>query len=472
LEEKSNRFLETEKIGRLMKKYAVPCIISLLVAALYNIVDQIFIANADYLGSAGNAANTVVFPLTVVALAIAVMIGDGCCAFVSICLGANEKENAHRSIGNAVVLTVAASLVLTALYFLFLDPILVAFGGQVNAETYACAREYFIYISLGIPFYMFGQAMNPIIRSDGSPRFAMAATLAGAAVNIVLDPVFIFLCRWGMMGAAVATVAGQVLTAVLSIWYLCHMKAVKLTAKSFPLSGALMKKFLPLGICSFLSQISLVAAMAAIQNMVLKYGLLDPIFGQDQYAQIPMAVLGIVMKFFQIVISIAVGMAAGCIPLVGYNIGAKRNDRAKSLFSHLLVGEALVGAVALLIVELFPRQLIAIFGASNESVYYTQFAVKSFRTYLCLMVLATVNKGTFIYLQAMGKAAVSTALSMVREVVFGVGFALLLPRFWGLDGVLYSMPVSDALTFILSVVVIVRTYKALDAGATSTLAHP
>jgi putative MATE family efflux protein len=472
LEEKSNRFLETEKIGRLMKKYAVPCIISLLVAALYNIVDQIFIANADYLGSAGNAANTVVFPLTVVALAIAVMIGDGCCAFVSICLGANEKETAHRSIGNAVVLTVAASLVLTALYFLFLDPILVAFGGQVNAETYACAREYFIYISLGIPFYMFGQAMNPIIRSDGSPRFAMAATLAGAAVNIVLDPVFIFLCRWGMMGAAVATVAGQVLTAVLSIWYLCHMKAVKLTAKSFPLSGALMKKFLPLGICSFLSQISLVAAMAAIQNMVLKYGLLDPIFGQDQYAQIPMAVLGIVMKFFQIVISIAVGMAAGCIPLVGYNIGAKRNDRAKSLFSHLLVGEALVGAVALLIVELFPRQLIAIFGASNESVYYTQFAVKSFRTYLCLMVLATVNKGTFIYLQAMGKAAVSTALSMVREVVFGVGFALLLPRFWGLDGVLYSMPVSDALTFILSVVVIVRTYKALDAGATSTLAHP
>jgi putative MATE family efflux protein len=472
LEEKSNRFLETEKIGRLMKKYAVPCIISLLVAALYNIVDQIFIANADYLGSAGNAANTVVFPLTVVALAIAVMIGDGCCAFVSICLGANEKENAHRSIGNAVVLTVVSSLVLTALYFLFLDPILVAFGGQVNAETYACAREYFIYISLGIPFYMFGQAMNPIIRSDGSPRFAMAATLAGAAVNIVLDPVFIFLCRWGMMGAAVATVAGQVLTAGLSIWYLCHMKAVKLTAKSFCLSGALMKKFLPLGICSFLSQISLVAAMAAIQNMVLKYGLLDPIFGQDQYAQIPMAVLGIVMKFFQIVISIAVGMAAGCIPLVGYNIGAKRNDRAKSLFSHLLVGEALVGAVALLIVELFPRQLIAIFGASNESVYYTQFAVKSFRTYLCLMVLATVNKGTFIYLQAMGKAAVSTALSMVREVVFGVGFALLLPRFWGLDGVLYSMPVSDALTLILSVVVIVRTYKALDAGTASTLAHP
>jgi putative MATE family efflux protein len=464
LEEKSNVFLETEKIGKLMKKYAVPCIISLLVAALYNIVDQIFIANADYLGSAGNAANTVVFPLTVVALAIAVMIGDGCCAFVSICLGANEKENAHRSIGNAVVLSVVSSLVLTAIYFLLLDPILVAFGGQVNQETYACAREYFIYISMGIPFYMFGQAMNPIIRSDGSPKFAMAATLSGAVVNIILDPIFIFVCRWGMMGAAVATVLGQVLTAALSVWYLFHMKAVKLTARSFRLSGRLMKKFLPLGICSFLSQISLVAAMAAIQNMVLKYGLLHEIFGQEQYAQIPMAVLGIVMKFFQIVISIAVGMAAGCIPIVGYNIGAKRNDRAKSLFSHLLAGEALVGVVALLIVELLPRQLIAIFGASSESVYYTQFAVRSFRIYLCLMPLATVNKGTFIYLQAMGKAGVSTMLSMVREVVFGVGFALLLPQIWGLDGVLYSMPVSDALTFIISLVVILRTYKALGSN--------
>jgi putative MATE family efflux protein len=461
LEEKSNVFLETEKIGKLMKKYAVPCIISLLVAALYNIVDQIFIANADYLGSAGNAANTVVFPLTVVALAIAVMIGDGCCAFVSICLGANEKDQAHRSIGNAVILTVASSLVLTAVYFLLLDPILVAFGGQVNDETYACAREYFIYISMGIPFYMFGQAMNPIIRSDGSPRFAMAATLSGAVVNIILDPVFIFVCRWGMMGAAVATVLGQVLTAGLSVWYLFHLKAVKLTAHSFRLSGRLIKKFLPLGICSFLSQISLVAAMAAMQNMVLKYGLLDPVFGQEQYAQIPMAVLGIVMKFFQIVISISVGMAAGCIPIVGYNIGAKRNDRAKSLFSHLLVGQALVGAAALLIVELLPRQLIAIFGASSESVYYTQFAIRSFRIYLCLMPLATVNKGTFIYLQAMGKAAVSTMLSMVREVVFGVGFALLLPHIYGLDGVLYSMPVSDGLTFLISLVVIVRTYRAL-----------
>lgn len=239
------------------------------------------------------------------------------------------------------------------------------------------------------------------------------------------------------------------------------MKAVRLTKRSFAVSPALMSRFLPLGICSLLSQISLVAAMAAINNMLRKYGAADAVFGQPQYAQIPMAVVGIVMKFFQIVISVAIGMAAGCIPVVGYNIGARRYDRAKSLFTHLLLAETLVGAAALVVVELFPQQLIAIFGAANESSYYTEFAVKSFRIYLCMMILACVNKGTFIFLQSLGKALSSTLLSLLREVVFGVGFALLLPVFFGLDGVLYSMPVSDILTFLITAFLIVHTYREL-----------
>ena len=461
-ETNANSFLGTEKIGKLMRKYAIPCIISLLVAALYNVVDQVFIANATYLGSYGNAANTVVFPMTVVALALALMIGDGCCAFVSICLGSGRQEDAHKSIGSAVILCVLTSVAVTAVYLIFQDPIITLFGGRVNEETFRCAKEYFFWITLVIPFYIFGQAMNPIIRSDGSPRFAMAATLAGAFANIILDPICIYVLRWGMMGAAVATVAGQIITAALSVWYLCHMKVAKLHKTSFRFHWNLARHYLPLGMCSFLSQISLVAAMMAINNMIQKYGALDAVFGQPEYAQIPMAVVGIVMKFFQIVISIAVGMAAGCIPIVGYNVGAGRRDRAKTLLTDLLSAEFLVGLVALLIVEVMPRQLIAIFGAANESVYYTQFAVKAFRIYLCLMPLATVNKATFIYLQSLGKALTSTVLSIVREVLFGVGFALLLPRFFGLDGVLYSMPVSDLLTFVISIVVIRSTYKQLS----------
>ncbi len=336
-----NQFLETERIGKLMKQYAIPCIISLLVGALYNIVDQIFIANASYLGSYGNAANTVVFPLTVVALAIAVMVGDGCCAFVSMALGRGEMDKAKRSVGNAVIMILVGSLVLTVVYLIFADGIIAMFGGTVNKETFHYSQEYFFYITLGIPFYMFGQAMNPIIRADGNPKFAMISTLAGAAINIVLDPIFIFVCKWGMMGA-------------------------------------------------------------------------------------------------------------------------EKKMRVRELFTKLLLAEALVGLAALVLAEGFPRQLIAIFGAANESSYYTDFAIKAFRIYLCLMVLACVNKACFIFLQAVGKALASTLLSMFREVVFGVGFALLLPIFFGLDGVLYSMPVSDALTFVISAIIIARTYRELN----------
>lgn len=465
MEQKSNTFLEAERISVLMRKYSVPCIISLVVAALYNIVDQIFIANADYLGSYGNAANTVVFPLTVVALAIAVMIGDGACAFVSIALGAGNQDNAHRSIGNAIMLCIGSSMILTAVYLLAAEPILTLFGGKVNEETYSCAKEYFFWIALGIPFYMFGQAMNPIIRSDGSPRFAMISTVAGAITNIVLDPVFIFPLKMGMMGAAIATVIGQTVTAGLAVWYLFHMKAVKLEKASFALRGPVIRNFLMLGITSFLSQISLVISMAAVQNMCTKYGAMDPVFGQPEYSQIPLAVLGIVMKFFQIAISISVGMAAGCIPVAGYNIGAGRRDRAKTLFTYLLGGEAITGLIALLIVELLPRQLIGIFGAGNESAYYTTFAIRCFRIYLCMMVLAMINKGTFIYLQALGKAGLSMALSLTREIIFGVFLPILLPRFFGLDGLLYSFPAADILTFVMTLVIIVKVYRELGANS-------
>ncbi len=460
--EQSNQFLKTERIEKLMMLYAIPCIISLLVGALYNIVDQIFIANACYLGSYGNAANTVVFPLTVVALAIGVMIGDGCCAFVSICLGKNEISLAKKSVGNSIIMVMICSLVLTIVYLLFSDGIITMFGGTVNIETFLHSKEYFFYISLGIPFYMFGQAMNPIIRADGSPKFAMISILTGALINIILDPVLIFSFKWGMMGAALATVLGQIVTAILAIVYLMNMKIIQPSKDDYVLSASICQKTLILGITSFLSQISLVASMAAVNNMIRKYGAMDIIFSQKQYAQIPMAVVGIVMKFFQIIISIVVGMAAGCIPIVGYNMGAHEKGRVKSLFTKLLWAEALVGIFALILVEFFPLQLINLFGAANESSYYTAFAIKAFRIYLCMVIFACVNKACFIFLQAMGKAMASTILSMIREIVFGVGFALILPVFFDLDGVLYSMPVSDLLTFIIALIIIYQAYHQLS----------
>jgi putative MATE family efflux protein len=459
-EEQTNSFLETEHLSRLMAQYAIPCIISLLVGALYNIVDQIFIANASYLGSYGNAANTVVYPLTVAALAIAVMIGDGCCAHVSICLGRGSRKDASHSVGTSITLCILVSAAVTALYFIFRDPLLTIFGGRVNEQTFLRSIEYFNIIAPGLPFYMFGQACNPIIRSDGSPKFAMAASLSGAIANIILDPIFIFFFQWGMAGAAAATVLGQILTAALSVWYMKKMKNISLQKECFRIQFPLLKKILPLGMTSFLSQISMVAAMLAIQNMVVKYSGLDPIFSQAEYAQIPMAVLGIVMKFFQIIISIVIGMTAGCIPIAGYNMGAGRKDRERKLFGMLLFGETCVGICGLIIAEVFPEQLISIFGAANESTYYTEFAIRSFRIYLCMMIPACINKAAFIYLQAMGKAFSSTILSLLRELVFGVGLALILPLYFGLDGVLYSMPAADIIAFVFSLTVIIHIFHS------------
>ena len=467
MEEKLNAFLATEPVGRLMRKYAIPCIISLLVAALYNIVDQIFIGWG--VGLEGNGATNAVFPLTVLALAIATMIGDGACSFVSISLGRRDSDSAHRSVGNAIVLTVASSLVLMAVYLAFRDPILYLFGAndEVSDLTRTYAKDYFQWIAIGVPFYMFGQSMNPIIRSDGSPRVAMAATLAGAVANIILDPIAIFLLNWGVIGAAVATVAGQILTAGISLAYLFKMKAVTLSRDSYPLRGRLIAQFLPLGFTNFLSQFSLVLAMGVMNNMVARYGAMSA-FTLDGTADIAMSVQGIVMKFFQIVVSTVVGMAAGCIPIVGFNYGAGLYSRCRAIMKRLLLAEAIVGAAATVLFELFPVQLISLFGSDNPPLYFA-FAKLAFRLYLCLMTLDCVNKASFIFLQSLGKPVESTLLSLIREVVLAVPLAVLLPMLFanvfgtenGIYGLLLSMPAAVALTFIAAVAIDLRAFRQL-----------
>lgn len=459
-----NDFLEKLPVGKLMRMYAVPNMIAMVTAALYNIVDQLFIANADYLGSYGNAANTVVYPLTVVALAFAVMVGDGACTFIGLKLGAGDSKNASKAAGGAVTLSVLSGIIIMLLYFIFSDSLLSLFGGKVNAETYSNAKEYFFWITVGIPFYVFGQAMNSIIRADGSPKFAMIATLAGAVTNIVLDPIFIFPMKMGMAGAAIATILGQILTAVLSCFYLFKMKAIKLHKDCFIPDGKVVGKSLFMGLTSFLSQFSLVVSMAAVQTMITKYGALDPVFGIEQYKQIPLAVLGIVMKYFGIAIAVAVGLAAGCIPVVSYNMGAGRKDRASEILTKMIISELIVGFIGLIGAEIFPQQIADLFGAANESEYYSEFAVKCFRIYLCMMPLATLNKGTFIYLQGLGKPVLSTSLAMTREIIMGVSLPIILPVFFGLDGVLYSFPAADILTFIFALILIIITYRQLSGA--------
>ena len=465
--EQQNAYLLEAPLGKLMRGYAIPCIISLLTAALYNIVDQIFIGWG--VGAAGNSATNIVFPLTVLALAIATMIGDAACSFVSIRMGCGDHENASRAVGSAVVLSVAAGILLMAVYCLWDTQILWLFGANDNLDsaTRQYAGAYFRWISAGIPVYMFGQAMNPIIRSDGAPRLAMAATVIGAAANVVLDPIAIFVLHWGVEGAAIATVAGQVITALISLAYLFRMRSIRLTRDSFLVRWKLVVKFMPLGFTSFLSQFSLVLSMVTMNNMVARYGAVST-FTTDGTATIPMAVLGIVMKFYQIVISVVVGMAAGCIPVVGFNYGAMCYGRCRKMMRLLLWAEAAVGAVALVLFQLFPVQLISIFGTDNAQLYF-DFAKLAFRLYLCMMILDCVNKAAFIFLQSLGKPLESTLLSLLREVVLSIPLAIFLPwlsaGLWGEEtgiyGLLLSMPCAALLTFLAAVYVILRTDRQL-----------
>lgn len=458
MNQNSNQYLAEESIGKLMCKFSIPCIMSLLVSSLYNIVDQIFIGRG--VGYLGNGATNVVFPITIIALAIALFIGDGCAAYLSICQGKKDAESAHKSVGNAIVIIVGVSIVLTLLFAFGRDTILLAFGATENNITYA--EEYFMYIVIGIPFYMFGNAMNSIIRADGNPQFAMFTTLIGCAINVILDPIAIFVLHWGMMGAALATITGQIVTAIAAIIYLTKTKSFKLEKSSFILKWSLLKYILPLGISSFLTQFSIVIIMAAMNNTLVKYG------ARSEYgADIPLTVVGIIMKVFQIVISIVVGIAAGSQPIVGYNYGAGLNTRVKKIYITMMKAEVIVGVIALICFEVFPMQIISIFG--SEDGLYNTFAVLSFRTYMCTIVLCCVQKSTSIFLQSLGKPVMSLSLSLLRDFILSVPLVLFLPKIFGVVGTLYSAPIADVVSFIVVIFIMIKVFRELSENKVETL---
>ena len=446
----------TMDINPLLIKLSVPMMVSMLVQALYNVVDSIFVSHVS---ESALTAVSLAFSLQNVMIAVGVGTGVGVNALLSKSLGEKNQERANQTAENGIFLSLCSYAVFLVIGLTCMKPY---FYAQTSDMDIARQGIQYLQLCCVLSLGLFTQTMGEkLLAATGRTHLSMISQLVGAVVNIVLDPIFIFPCGWGMMGAAIATVIGQILSAVLAAAYLLHMKAVRLQRSSFRLRGELLRAFLPLGMTSFLSQISIVFSMAAVLNMCRKYGALDPVFGQAQYAQIPTAVVGIVMKFFQIVISIAIGLSAGCIPVVGYNIGAGRRDRARALLHRLMLAEAVVGLVATALFESCPGVFADLFGAKNESAYYTDFAVRCIRWFLGAAALSCVNKGAMIYLQALGKAWTSTALSLLREIVLGVVLVLLLPVWFGLDGVLYFMVAADAVTFIVTVPVLVRTDRAL-----------
>ena len=455
--EQEENILGKEKISKLIKKFSIPCIISLLVNSLYNIVDQIFIGQG--VGYLGNGATNVVFPLVMIGLAFSLMFGDGASAYLSLKLGEKKKDEAKIGIGNGVTLCVITSVIFCAVTLIFLPVFLKIFGCTDNLKDYA--MTYGRIIAIGFPFSMIGTTLNSIIRADGSPKYSMTSMLAGAILNTILDPIFTFVFHKGVAGAAIATVISQILTFVLNVAYIKRFKSIKLDRDSIKLRPNVCKKVSALGISSFITQMSIVCVMTAENNLLGKAGA-ESKFG----AEIPITVLGIVMKISQILNSIIIGIAAGSQPIFGYNYGAKKYDRVKQALKIVLGSSLVISTIAFILFQTIPDKLIAIFGSGDEN--YMEFACLAFRTYLFLCIFNGIQIPSGIFFQAIGKSTKSAILSLSRQIVILIPSMIILSHIFGLMGVLYAGPVADGIAFILAAILLIREVKHLKANGTET----
>ena len=448
--EVEENILGKEKIGKLMTKFSIPCIISMLVNSLYNIVDQIFIGWG--VGYLGNGATNIVFPLNMICLAFALMIGDGTSAYLSLKLGEKKKDEAKRGVANGILTSILISIVFFVVILALLPQLLNLFGCTEALRPYAL--DYGFIIATGLPFMMVGTTLNSIIRADGSPKYSMVSMVSGALLNTILDPIFIFVFNMGVKGAAIATIVSQVLTFILNICYIKRFKSVKLDEKDFKLNGKAVGKLLSLGISSFITQMSIVFVMAVENNMLKKCGA-----NSDFGSEIPITVLGIVMKISQILNSIILGIAVGAQPIIGYNYGAGKNDRVKETLKKVLGLSIIVSTIAFILFQTIPDKLIAIFGSGDEK--YIEFACLAFRTYLMLCIFNGVQIPSGIFFQAIGKSVISAILSVSRQIVLLIPAMIILGNIFGVHGVLSAGPIADGIAFMIALILIIREVRKL-----------
>ena len=442
--------LGTERIGKLVLTFAVPSIISMVVNALYNIVDQIFIGQG--VGYLGNGATNVVMPMTVIAIALSLLIGDGAAAYLSLKLGEGDEKSAARGVGCSISVMVIAGVILCILFQLFLEPLCVLFGATEDILPYA--MDYGRIISYGILFSSIDSGMAGMIRADGSPKYSMAGLLLGCITNIILDPIFIFVFHWGVKGAAWATIAGQILNAFLYLAYIWKFKSIKLDKECFRISGKVMAKVSSLGVSSFITQIAIVLVMAVTNNILVSYG------AQSKYgAEIPLTTIGITMKVNQIVSAVLLGLATGAQPIFGYNYGSGQKDRVKQAYRIILTVSTIVLVLAFLVFQFAPMSIVRLFGSESE--LYNEFAVKCFRIFLLACPINGLQMATGVFFQAIGKPTQATVLSLSRQIVYLLPATLLLPLVLGVEGALWAGPLEDALAFITTLIMLKLYWKKI-----------
>ncbi len=445
-----NSNLGTEKISKLLKKFAIPCIISLLVNALYNIVDQIFIGwGVNYLG---NGATNIIFPITVICLSFALMFGDGTSAYLSLKLGENKKKEAEKGVANGIIISVITSILLCIVVLIFLPQLINIFGCTDALREYALSYGYII--AMGIPFVMVGTTLNSIIRADGSPKYSMASMVTGAIINIILDAVAIFVLKWGVMGAAVATIVGQFVTFLMNVLYIRKFKTISINKENLKFEFKTAKTVSMLGISSFITQMAIVVVISVQNSLFRVYGEMSR-FGAD----IPITVLGIVMKMTQILISIIIGISAGSQPIVGFNYGARKFDRVKETLKTVLILSTVVSVVAFILFQTIPETLIGIFGSGDA--LYNEFACLTFRIFLMFVLFYGIQIPSGIFFQAIGKPTKSAFITLSRQILFFIPAAIILSSMYNVMGVIYAQPVADILAIIISITLLVIEMKKL-----------
>lgn len=450
--------LGSESIGKLMMKFAVPSIIAMLVGSLYNIVDQFFIGQA--VGTLGNAATNIAFPFSTACLSLALLFGIGGASSFNLAMGRGDKEAAPYYVGNAVTMLTSCGIVLMVITLLFLEPILVLFGAPDDVMPYA--KDYVLYTSFGFPFLLLSTGGGHLIRADGSPKITMLCNIIGAVVNTALDALFVLVFDWKMIGAAVATVIGQAVSAIIVIVYVCHYKTVKLKLKHFAVKLRYLVKIASIGMGSFFNQLAMMVVQVVLNNQLKNYGLLS-VYGEA----IPIACSGIVMKVSQIFFSVVIGISQGAQPIESYNYGAGNYRRVKKALVTALIYSGAVSLIAYTIYRIFPYQILQMFDDGTGGKLYFEFGVKFFNTFLFMNFLIFLQPVISTFFSSIGKAFKGVFLSLTRQIIFFLPLIILLPLYMNIDGILYAAPVADILSAMTAVVMMLfelKNFKRAEKG--------
>lgn len=445
-----NNPLGTERVGSLMVKFAVPSIIAMLVGALYNIVDQLFIGQA--VGTLGNAATNIAFPLSTSCIALALLFGIGGASNFNLAMGEGRKEEAASYAGNAAVLLIGSGLVLFLVTQLFLTPLLAFFGAPADVMPYA--KVYVRITSIGFPCLILTAGGCHLIRADGSPKMSMICNLIGAGINTVLDAIFVLGFRWGMAGAALATIIGQIVSAAVVIYYLAHYKTVHLGKKQLSVESRCAVNVMALGTASFFNQVAMMIVQIVLNKSLTHYGELS-----EYGAAIPLACAGIVTKVGQLFFSVIIGISQGTQPIESFNYGAKQFGRVREAYNLAVRAGAIISVVSFLIFQVFPGEILALFGTGSDA--YFKFGIKFLRVYLFFTFVNFLQPITSTFFTSIGKPQKGTFLSLTRQIVFLLPLTLILPLFVGIDGIMYAAPVADCLAAVIAITMAVKEFREM-----------